>query len=115
MAVSVDFETYWKQIPIGRENAIDYTKLCGMWDCSERTARAIMHELSSYDNGDNYILIRSGKSKGFYRTDEPAEIEAYRRECLAKGRSIFAPVRKCNRILAIDDSQLVMDFGFLYD
>jgi len=113
--VIINHALYWEQIPIGRENAIDYATLCGMWDCNERAARAIMHELSCYDNGDPYILIRSGKSKGFYRTDDPAEIEAYRRECLNKGRSIFAPVRKCNRLLAVDDAQLVMDLGFLYD
>lgn len=115
MAISIDCETYWQQIPIGKINANDYKRLCEMWDCSERKARQILHELSRYDNGDNYILIRSGKSKGFYRTDELEEIEAYRKECLNKGRSIFAPVRKCNRVLAIDDSQLVMDLGFLSD
>lgn len=115
MAVSIDCETYWKQIPIGKENALDYSMLCEMWDCSERVARSILHELSRYDNGDSYILIRSSKSKGFYRTDDTDEIEKYRKECLNKGRSTFAPVRKCNRVLAIDDSQLVLDLEFLYD
>lgn len=109
----IDFDLFWSQIPIGKENAIDYTALCNMWDCSERTARLILHELSSFDNGDDYILIRSGKNKGFYRTDNQEEIEMYRREVLSKGRSIFAPVRKCNRILRKDDTQLVMDLGLL--
>lgn len=111
--VNIDFDVYWSDIPIGKENAIDYSVLCSMWDCSERTARAILHELSSRDNGDDYILIRSSKSKGFYRTDNHEEIEAYRKEILNKGRSIFVPVRKCNRILRKDDSQLVMDLGML--
>lgn len=111
--VNIDFDWYWSDIPIGKENAIDYSALCRMWDCSERTARAILHELSSRDNGDDYILIRSSKSKGFYRTDNHEEIEAYRKEILNKGRSIFVPVRKCNRILRKDDSQLVMDLGML--
>lgn len=111
--VNIDFDMYWSDIPIGKENAIDYYTLCNMWDCSERTARAILHELSSRDNGDDYILIRSSKSKGFYRTDKHDEIEAYRKEILNKGRSIFVPVRKCNRILRKDDSQLVMDLGML--
>lgn len=109
----IDFDLFWSQIPIGKENAIDYTALCNMWDCNERTARLILHELSSIDNGDDYILIRSGKNKGFYRTDNQEEIEMYRREVLSKGRSIFAPVRKCNRILRKDDTQLVMDLGLL--
>lgn len=106
----IDCEKYWSQIPKGKENAVTYDDLCEMWDCSERTARKYLQELSNYDNSDSYVLIRSGKSKGFYLTDDIEEIERYRQECLNKGRSIFAPLKKCNRILAIDDSQLVMDF-----
>lgn len=115
MTVSIDLEMYWHQIPIGKENAITYEELQVLWKTSERNVRKILSELSYYDNGDQLILIRSGRTKGFYRTDDIEEIERYRKECLNKGRSIFAPVRKCNRVLAIDDSQLVMDFGFLYD
>lgn len=109
MAISVDCKTYWGQIPTGKENAIEYKELCEMWECSERKARAILHQLSGYDNGDDYVLIRSGKTKGFYKTDDIAEIEAFRRECLAKGRSIFAPLKKCDRILNKDNSQLMID------
>lgn len=113
--LSIDRETYWKQIPIGKDNALDYNKLCEMWESSERTVRQILHELSCYDNGDSYILIRSSKSKGFYKTDNAEEIEQYRKECLNKGRSLFAPLRKCNRVLSIDKSQLELDLGFFYD
>lgn len=115
MRVSIEHEAYWQDIPTGKENAITYKELCEMWGCSERIARCILHELSSYDNGDQFVLIRSSKSKGFYLTSDTEEIEKYRKECLNKGRSIFAPVKKCNRILAIDDTQLVMDLGFLND
>lgn len=90
---------YWENIPVGKENAITYAKLCKLWQCTERAARGILHELSSYDNGDDYILIRSSSCKGFYKTDNPDEMQAYKRECLNKGRSIFAPVRKINRVL----------------
>lgn len=115
MRISINHEEYWEQIPKGRENAITYRELCKMWRCSERTARSILHELSSYDNGDNLILIRSSKSKGFYLTDDTDEIEKYRKECLNKGRSIFAPLKKCDRVLNIDKTQLVMDLGFFND
>ena len=97
---------HWASIPVGKENAIDYFALCNLWDLSERRVRKILQELSYYDNGDNYILIRSSKNKGFYRTDDEAEIKAYRKECLNKGRSIFAPIKKCNRILRKDCGQL---------
>lgn len=99
-------EMYWLQIPTGKQNAVDYTALCGRWGKTERAVRDILHELSLYDNGDNFVLIRSSKTKGFYKTDDLAEIAAYRKECLNKGRSIFAPVRKCNRVLKNDGVQI---------
>lgn len=90
---------YWEDIPIGIENARTYAELRIIWNCTERRARAILHDLSLYDSGDDFILIRSSKTKGFYRTDDEEEMKAYKRECLAKGRSIFAPVKKINRVL----------------
>lgn len=99
-------ECYWSELPTGRKNAVDYPTLCQMWGCNIRTVRSILHKLSSYDNGDDFVLIRSSKSKGFYKTDDRKEIEAYRRECLAKGRSVFAPLKKCNRVLNADIAQM---------
>ncbi len=99
-------QLYWNDIPAGKENAITYETLCAIWGCDARKARAILHDLSLYDNGDDYILIRSGKHKGFYKTDDEAEIKAYKRECLNKGRSVFAPVKKINRVLNVDAAQL---------
>jgi hypothetical protein len=101
-------EMFWESIPIGKENALTYNDLRIMWNVKERKARAILHELSLYDSGDDYILIRSARNKGFYRTDDKAEMEAYKRECLAKGRSIFAPVKKINRVLEANDEQYSM-------
>lgn len=98
-------ELYWASIPIGKENALTYEDLCIIWLCNERRARSILHELSLYDSGDDFILIRSSKSKGFYRTDDKDEMQAYKRECLAKGRSIFAPVKKINRVLNANGMQ----------
>lgn len=93
-------ELYYKDIPVGKENAVSYKYLCSIWKVSERRARAILHDLSLYDNGDNYCLIRSSKQGGgFYKTDNLAELEQYKRECLNKGKSNFAPVKKINRIL----------------
>ena len=102
-------ETYWAEIPVGKENAVTYDELRVMWACDDRRARAILHELSGYDNGDNYILIRSARCKGFYRTDDESEITAYKRECLNKGRSIFAPVKKINRVLNANAEQYSLE------
>ena len=97
-----EIKKYLDTIPIGKENAISYMMLCLAWKVNPRQARAIMHQLDLYDNGDELILIRSSKGDGFYRTDDREEIKRYRLECLNKGRSCFAPVKKMNRILKDD-------------
>lgn len=98
-------EFFWNDIPTEKEKAVTYDQLTMWWNADTREVRKILHDLSAYDNGDNYVLIRSGKSKGFYKTDDKAEIEAFKRECLNKGRSVFAPVKKINRILTANANQ----------
>ncbi len=90
---------YWNDLPIGRENAVTYAELQMKWSCSERKVRAILHDLSYHDNGDGYILIRSSRGKGFYKTDNRGEIEMYRKECTNRARHTFAPLRKIRRVL----------------
>lgn len=97
-----DIISYLNSIPISRENALNYDDLCSVWHVNQRTARAIMHELSLYDAGDELVLIRSSSGNGFYRTDDRNEMKAFRHECLKKGKSCFAPVKKINRILKDD-------------
>ena len=64
------FQFYWDDIPNVKEEAVTYAELTMWWNTNEREVRRILHELSCYDNGDNYILIRSGQNKGFYKTDK---------------------------------------------
>lgn len=97
---------YWEELPVGKENAVTYDKLIDMWGRDERSVRKILHELSTFDTGDNYILIRSSKGNGFYKTDNEEDIKAYKKECLNKGRSVFAPIRKINRVLNQIGAQL---------
>lgn len=97
-----EIQNYLKTIPIGKENAISYSMLCAIWNKDKRSVRAIMHELSLYDSGDEMVLIRSSSGSGFYKTDDRDEMKRYRLECLNKGRSCFAPVKKINRILKED-------------
>lgn len=101
-------ETYWNDIPTEKSEAVPYSILTMWWNMNEREVRRLLHYLSSYDNGDNYVLIRSGKNKGFYRTDDKEEIISYKHECLNKGRSVFAPIKKINRILRANKTQMSM-------
>ena len=98
-------EAYWNDIPTTKSEAVSYALLKMWWGTNEREVRRILHNLSSYDNGDNYVLIRSGQSKGFYKTDDTEKIKAYKTECLNKGRSVFAPIKKINRILKANTEQ----------
>lgn len=98
---------YWNSLPIGKENAADYPTLCKKWNMSARKVRQTLHDLSLYDSGDNYILIRSGSGKGFFRTDDLKIIQAFKKECLSKAKSNFAPLKKINRIINdLDNAQL---------
>lgn len=95
-----DFAKYWKSIPVGKENALSYEELEDMWCMSTRKVRKTLEQLSRFDNGDNYILIRSSRNNGFYLTDDPHDIAAYKRECRSRALKIFAPLKKINRVLA---------------
>ena len=100
-------ELYWSEIPMGKENAISYDKLCTAWGISQRTVRSILHKLSIYDNGDDTVLIRSSKDGGgFYRSSDPAEIAAYQAECLRRVQNTFAPLKKIDRVLSSSNGQL---------
>lgn len=105
----LQFELYWHDIPVGKENAADYATLCLIWGTTERRVRQILHKLSCYDNGDNYVLVRSARGKGFYKTDDRQTIEEYKQECLNKGKSIFAPVKKINRIQRENGTQYSLE------
>ena len=94
-----DFDFYWQCIPTDKEAPTNYAQLKTAWGMNERQVRSVLHELGKQDNGDAFVLIRSGSRKGFYKTDDLEAIAAYRRECLNKGRSIMAAVNKCNRLL----------------
>lgn len=91
---------WWNDIPIGKDHAASYSELCSIWNISERSVRFRLHELSYFDNGDSFILIRSSQGKGFYRTDDIADIERYKKECTNRAKRTFAPLRKIRRVLS---------------
>ena len=90
---------YWHDIPVGRAKAARYAELCALWNVTRRRAREILQELALFSIDDGYILIRSSHSAGFYKTDDPEEIKAFRLECLSRGRACLAPIAKINRVL----------------
>ena len=102
-----ELDAYWESIPVGKENAISYAVLECKWGVNERQVRKLLADLSGFDNGDNYILIRSSKGAGFYRSDDPQEIADYKRECRSRALNTFVPLRKINRVLRNLDAESV--------
>lgn len=90
---------YWASLPVGKDQALSYEQLESLWLCGKRQVRKIMERLSCFDNGDNYILIRSSKGGGFYLTDNAEEIAAYKSECMSRAAKVLAPTKKINRVL----------------
>lgn len=95
----VTLAVYWNMLPVGRERAASYDDLQMYWCVDARGVRKILEELSSFDNGDNYVLIRSSRGIGFYRTDDPDDIAAYKREVKSRMCKVSAPLKKINRVL----------------
>lgn len=104
-----ELEYYWQSIPVGKENRVSYNDLSIRWGMNKRMVRHVLHRLSSIDNGDQMILIRSSSLNGFYRTDDRDEIRRYRQEVYNRARRTFAPFKKINRILDQNENQLIID------
>ena len=111
------FYQYWGDIPTDETGTppVDYSTLCYLWKCDRRTARGILAELSAFDSGDDYVLIRSSHNAGFFKTRNRAKIEAYRREVYARAMNTLKPLKKIKRVLnrseqiTIDDLLLFGD------
>lgn len=92
---------FWSFIPSDEKGdaPVTYNELMFFWNCSARQARAILAELSAFDNGDDYILIRSSHDCGFYKTRDRVKIELYRREVYNRAMNTLKPLKKIRRVL----------------
>lgn len=99
--------TYWDMIPTDGAGA-NYDTLSFLWQCNKRQVRLILAELSAWDNGDDYILIRSSYNNGFYKTNDPAKITAYKKEVYHRAINTMRPLKKIRRVLGID-GQMTFD------
>lgn len=109
------FWRYWDDIPTDENGdvPVDYATLCFLWRCDRRTARAILAELSEYDNGDGFILIRSSHNAGFFKTQNREKIAAYRREVYARAMNTLKPLKKIKRVLQRNE-QITIDDLLLF-
>lgn len=112
---SMNLYRYWNDIPTDETGtpAIDYASLCYLWHVDRRGARLILAELSAFDSGDDYILIRSSHNAGFYKTRNREKISAYRREVYARAMNTLKPLKKIKRVLQRNE-QITIDDLLLF-
>ena len=87
-------------IPIGRENAISRAALATKWGCSDRMVRHYIAELRCIED-ERYVIVSysNGGVCGYYRTDNPEEIDHFLREMTKRARNTFRPLRQARRVL----------------
>lgn len=86
-------------IPIGRNNAISRKALAALWGCSDREAR---HEIARMrrDSSDGYAILSSSRSpRGYWRSNNSAEISEFIRETESRARNTFGALRGARDIL----------------
>lgn len=99
-------EEMYNDIPIGKRNAISRQALTQLWGISDRAARQKISEMRRQDNGDNYAIISTSNGRGYYKTDNIADIMAFKKETTARGKQTFNALRKINRILQTNTNQM---------
>ena len=110
---------YWRDIPADDVDEsivflpVQYTDLCEKWRCSARHVRDILAALSWYDNGDDYILIRTSQGSGFFKSKDPTVIAAYRREVYNRAMNTLKPLKKIKRVLNRNE-QITIDDLLLF-
>lgn len=75
-------------IPIGRENAITRRDLAALLGMDDRDARDMVAKLRRMETTDPYVICSSSASPpGYWRTDDPVEIDRYKAECRNRAAS----------------------------
>ena len=87
-----------EDIPIGKENAISRKNLAALWGVSDRTARQMVSELRTIDDGTDYAIVSVSRFSGYYRTNNPDEIDHFRNEMVKRIRSTKKAIETAERI-----------------
>lgn len=87
-----------EDIPVGRKNAISRKNLAAFWGVSDRTARQIISELRTIDDGTDFVIVSVSRFSGYYRTNNPDEIDHFRNEMVKRIRSTRKAIEVAERI-----------------
>ena len=90
-------------IPVGRENAVARANLCRLWGCGDRLARRHVAALRAQPSADGMAILSSAHTPaGYWRSRNPAELEAFIAENAARACSTFAVIGEARNVLAHD-------------
>lgn len=90
-----------RDIPYGRDNAISRAALRKVWNCTGREAREIIAFLRRFPGGDGCAILSSSSTTpaGYWRSDDPEEIQAFVQETENRARNTFLSLRDARRVL----------------
>lgn len=102
-------------IPIGRENAISRAALAAKWGCSDRMARRYIAELRCVED-ERYVIVShsNGGVCGYYRTDDPNDIEYFLLEMTKRARNTFRSLRQARRVMKRLQAEQMHGEGFVW-
>lgn len=84
-------------IPAGRENTISRARLARRWKCGDSEARHTIARLRANPDGDTCAILSS--PNGYYRSNDPEEIEQFLRATVALNRNTLAAIADAQRVL----------------
>lgn len=87
-----------EDIPIGRDKAISRKNLAAFWGVSDRKARQIVSALRTIDDGTDYVIVSNSRFSGYFRTNDPAEIDHFRNEMVKRIRSTRKAIEVAERV-----------------
>lgn len=90
-----------KDIPYGKGQAISRAALRKLWKCTDREAREIIAFLRRFPGGDGCAILSSSSTTpaGYWRSDDPAEIQTFIMETEARARNTFLSLKDARRVL----------------
>ena len=90
-----------EHIPIGRQNAISRSELAWLWKMSDREVRDVIAKMRTTPSDDKYaILSSSSNPAGYWRSNDPRELEQFIKETQARAKNTLAVLEDVRRVLA---------------
>ena len=93
-----------EMIPVGRDNAVTRADLSQMTGLCDRLVRREITRLRVLDCDDPYVICSSSRNPpGYWRSDDPAEIDMFSRETRARASNTLKLLKDITRWRAMND------------